>query len=304
MAKFGLGKGLADLQTEMGASPEIATLAGMPERVVVRQIPMGQIAPNPDQPRKSFPLDELEDLAQSIREHGVLQPIIVRGVSGMPHLYEIVAGERRWRASQIAGQDTIPALVKPLTPESAMEIALIENVQRENLNAIEECDAYKNIMDKCNYSMNDLSNLIGKSESYIRNCIRLATLPDNVKQLVKSGELSASHARTLAVAENAEELARKIIDDEMSVSDAARLVKSAPRASGAKRSARKKPPYPAEILQKHEHAIEDALKLKAKLSVRSSGAGSLTLYFNTVIQMEMLVELLKQAAGFSDEGGK
>jgi ParB family chromosome partitioning protein len=282
----------------MGASPEIATLAGIPERVVVRPIPLSQVGPNPDQPRKSFPAGELEELAQSIREHGVLQPIIVRAVTGMPHLYEIVAGERRWRASQIAGQDTIPALVKPLTPESAMEIALIENVQRENLNAIEECDAYKNIMDKCNYSMNDLSNLIGKSESYIRNILRLATLPENVKTLVKSGELSASHARTLAVAGNAEELAQKIISDGLSVGDAANLVKSAPRAAGAKRGARKKPAYPWEILQGHERAIEDSLQIKAKLSVKSNNTGSLTLYFGSIMQMEMLVELLKQAVDF------
>ena len=164
---------------------------------MVRQIPLSQIGANPDQPRKNFSPDELNELAQSIVEHGVLQPIIVRSVMGMPHLYEIVAGERRWRASQIAGKDAIPALVKPLTPESAMEIALIENVQRENLNAIEESDAYRNIMEKLGYGISDLTKLIGKSESYIRNIMRLAALPDNVKDMVKSGEISASHARTI-----------------------------------------------------------------------------------------------------------
>ncbi|MDR3208448.1 MAG: ParB/RepB/Spo0J family partition protein [Rickettsiales bacterium] len=292
MAKFGLGKGLADLETEAGASPEIAALSGMPERVVVRPIPIAQIGANPDQPRKTFSADELEDLAQSIREHGVLQPIIVRTVTGMPHLYEIVAGERRWRASQIAGKETIPALVKPISQESAMEIALIENVQRENLNAIEECDAYKNIMNKCGYALPDLSALIGKSESYIRNIMRLSSLPEKVKMMVKSGDISASHARTLAVSENAEELARKIMDEELSVAQAAQLVKSGPRAKTAKRKAPARYGYPPELLRGAEERLEKSLDIKAKISVRINGAGSMTLYFKDKETLELLIELL------------
>ena len=294
MSKFGLGKGLSDLEAEAGKSPEIATLTGIPDRVVVKQIPISQIGANPDQPRKTFSADELEDLAQSIREHNVLQPIIVRAVMGMPYLYEIVAGERRWRASGIAGKDTIPALVKPISTESALEIALIENVQRENLNAIEECDAYKNIMTKCNYSMADLSKLIGKSESYIRNILRLQTLPEKVKVLVKSGELSSSHARTLAVAENAEKLAQRIIDEELSVIDAEKLVKLSPRAKTTKRAGRKKPAYPAELIMQAERDIEDTIGIKTKLSVKSNGSGSITIYFKNKIQMELLIEILKQ----------
>lgn len=296
MAKFGLGKGLADLETEAGQSPEVATLTGMGERVVVRQIPTSQIGANPDQPRKTFDRGELEDLAQSIREHGVLQPILVRSVMGMPHLYEIVAGERRWRASQIAGKDTIPALVKTLSVENAMEIALIENVQREDLNAIEECDAYKNIMDKCNYSMTDLSNLIGKSESYIRNILRLGALPVSVKEMVKSGELSASHARTISVAENAEELAKKIITEGLSVEEAGRLAKSAPRSKNTVRGARKRTGLPDEVVRKMEHEIEDVLGLRARLSVRVGGSGAVTIYFENFAQMELLSEILKRKA--------
>ena len=293
--KFGLGKGLNELEAEAGQSPEIATLTGIPERVVVRPIQINQIGANPDQPRKTFTEEELEDLAQSIREHGVLQPIIVRTVMGMPHLYEIVAGERRWRASKIAGKDTIPALVKTVTLESAMEIALIENVQRENLNAIEESDAYKNIMEKCGYKMGDLSKLIGKSESYIRNSLRLDTLPESVKSMVKSGQLSASHARTLAVSGNAEELAKKIVTDELSVIETTNLVKAGPRAGTTKRAAKKKPGYPTELLREIERGLEDALKLKAKLSLGAKGAGSLTLHFDNKSQMELLIGKLKQA---------
>jgi ParB family chromosome partitioning protein len=283
MSKFGLGKGLADLQVMAGESPEISTLAGIPERVVVRQIALSQIGANPDQPRKTFAPEELEDLAQSIREHGVLQPIIVRSVMGMPHLYEIVAGERRWRASELAGKDTIPALVKPLTAESAMEIALIENVQRENLNAIEECDAYRNIMDKLGYKLSDLSRLIGKSESYIRNIMRLAALPDNVKDMVKSGAISASHARTLAVAENADELARKVAAENLSVADAADLVRAAPK---------NRREYPLDALQALEREVSDGTGLAAKISVRANGSGHISIQFNTIAQMEMLAKSL------------
>jgi len=290
MAKFGLGMGLADLQTAAGQSPEIATLTGI-ERVSVKQIPIRDIIPNPDQPRKTFTPDELNDLADSIREHGVIQPIIVRQVGAK---YEIVAGERRWRASQIAAKDAIPALVKSFTNENAMEIALIENVQRENLNAIEESDAYKNIMEKCGYEVRDVSRLIGKSESYIRNSLRLANLPESVKNLVKSGQLSASHARTLAVAENAEELAHRIIDNNLSVADAGELVKTAPRAATAKRAAKTgRLDYPIEVIRRLESEVEAALNLKARISVRGNGSGSVMIGFDEIQQMEALIARLK-----------
>ena len=301
MAKFGLGQKLSDLQTEMGQAPEASTLAatlvGVPERVVVRPIPIKQIGANPDQPRKTFTESELNELADSIREHGVLQPIIVRSVMGMPHLYEIVAGERRWRASQIAGKDTIPALVKPMTTENAMEIALIENVQRENLNAIEEGAAYKNIMDKCGYSMADVSRLIGKSESYIRNIMRLETLPDGVKSMVEDGKLSASHARTLAVAENADALAEKVVAEDLSVQETARLVQSAPRSKETKRAARKSEGWPLEEIQQTEKALSDALELRVKLSVKAKGKGSVTIHVENYTQLELLIALLKKSAG-------
>ena len=219
--KIGLGRGLAELQNEIGISvPDITALTGG-DRVVVKQIPLAQIGANPDQPRKTFTDAELADLAASIKEKGVLQPILLRAVTNRPYMDEIVAGERRYRASKMAGLAEIPALVKTLDDGNAMEIALIENVQRENLNPIEEAAAYQNIMEKCGYSMDDVSRLISKSESYIRNMLRICTLPDSVKEMVKSGELSASHARTIAVAENPAELAREIIAGGLSVADTA-----------------------------------------------------------------------------------
>lgn len=238
--KFGLGRGLADLQNEIGLSvPDITALTGG-DRVVVKQIPLAQIGANPDQPRKTFTDAELADLAASIKEKGVLQPILLRAVTNRPYMYEIVAGERRYRASKMAGLAEIPALVKTLDDGNAMEIALIENVQRENLNPIEEAAAYKNIMDKCGYSMDDISRLISKSESYIRNMLRICALPDSVKEMVKSGELSASHARTIAVAENPEELAREIVQNHLSVADAATRVKQGARRNTSRAYTKKR----------------------------------------------------------------
>ena len=291
--KFGLGKTLAALETEIGQSPEIAALGNMPERVLVRQIPLAQIAANPDQPRKTFTPGELADLSSSIKEHGVLQPIIVRSVMGKGHLYEIVAGERRWRAAGMAGLDSIPALVKNLSDFSAMEIALIENVQRENLNPIEEAGAYKNIMDKAGYTMDDLSRLIGKSTSYIRNILRLHALPGTVKEMVESGDISASHARTIAVAKNAEELAKKIITEDLSVKETADLMKFAARANSVKRKHKKNRSLPQPEIHIMEADIVRAIGLEVKITPKSNGGGTMSIYFRSPGQLELLVESLK-----------
>ncbi|MCL1902256.1 MAG: ParB/RepB/Spo0J family partition protein [Alphaproteobacteria bacterium] len=290
MSKFGLGRGLADLKAEMGVVPELSVLAGG-ERVVVRNLKIDKVRPNPSQPRRVFNANELNDLANSIREKGVLQPILVRAESGGSH--EIIAGERRWRAAGIAGLTEIPALVKSITNENAMEIALIENVQRENLNAIEEGAAYRNLMEKCGYEMPDVSRLIGKSESYIRNIMRLENLPESVKKMVEKGELSASHARTLSVAKDPEALARKIIGEKISVSDTEKLVKSMPRSSKS-RSFRQDLMSKEEI-SKYEKQIAKAVGANVTLRMRKGGAGEIAIKFGNKIQMQELIEKLKEA---------
>lgn len=291
--KFGLGKGLADLKSEMGATPEISVLASG-ERVVVRNIPINQIAPNPDQPRKTFDDSELTDLAASIREKGVLQPILVRVAPGMAQQYEIIAGERRWRAGKLANLLEIPALVKTVSNDNAMEIALIENVQRENLNPLEEGAAYKNLMEKCGYNLADVSRLIGKSESYIRNILRLETLPESVKKMVKSGDLSASHARTIAVAENPDELAKQIISGRLSVTEASKLVKSAPRSSKSRNFQAKT--LPAATIAKYEKQIKSATSATAKIRERKGGAGDIIIHFSSRIHLEEIIKKLTQKA--------
>ncbi len=285
--KFGLGRGLADLQAARGAIPDISLLTPS-ERIVVKQIPLSQIGANPDQPRKTFDDSELADLSVSIKEKGVLQPILLRTVSGRPYMYEIVAGERRYRASKMAGLSEIPALVKSIDNTNAMEIALIENVQRENLNPIEEANAYKNLMECCDYELPDVSRLIGKSESYIRNMLRLTSLPDSVKNLVEQGNLSASHARTIAVAANPEELAHKIIASGMSVADTDKLVKKAPRAASAKKHTLKT--IDSATVRDIEKKIAKTLGVQVKLTERRGGSGQITLMFNTRPQLFELVE--------------
>ena len=288
-SKFGLGRGLADIQAGMGAIPDISILTGG-ERVVIKQIPLAQIGANPDQPRKTFKDAELNDLAASIKEKGVLQPILLRAVPNKPYNYEIVAGERRYRASKLAGLTEIPAVIKKLDDDNAMEIALIENVQRENLDPIEEAAAYKNLMEKCNYDMADVSRLIGKSDSYIRNAIRLIDLPDAVRQMVSNGEISASHARTIAVADNPVELAREIVNNKMSVADIAKRVKNVKRAGKSRGFTSKT--IDADTVKKIENDIKKSLKVPAKLVERRGGAGQIVLSFSSRMEMQDLVEKL------------
>lgn len=288
-SKFGLGRGLADIQAGMGAIPDISILTGG-ERVVIKQIPLAQIGANPDQPRKTFKDAELNDLAASIKEKGVLQPILLRAVPNKPYNYEIVAGERRYRASKLAGLTEIPAVIKKLDDDNAMEIALIENVQRENLDPIEEAAAYKNLMEKCNYDMADVSRLIGKSDSYIRNAIRLIDLPDAVRQMVSNGEISASHARTIAVADNPVELAHEIVNNKMSVADVAKRVKNVKRAGKSRGFTSKT--IDADTVKKIENDIKKSLKVPAKLVERRGGAGQIVLSFSSRMEMQDLVEKL------------
>jgi len=289
-SKF-LGKSLAELNEEMGQIPDISVLTGT-ERVVVKQIPVAQISANPDQPRKVFNQKELEELSDSIKEKGVLQPILLRTVKDKPYLYEIVAGERRFRASQMAGLTEIPALVKSLDDKNAAEISLIENVQRENLNPIEEAEGYENLMKKYQYSMSDISKLIGKSESYIRNLMRINSLPDSVKELIKDGKISASHARTIAVADNPEQMAHDIINNKLSVAETQKRVKNTNRSNTSR--AFNKSTLDKAYVAKIESKLSAHLDSDVKLREKRGGAGQFIISFANRVQMEDLVNKLSK----------
>lgn len=220
----GLGRGLSALMADVEATPGRAA----PEQGSRRPetfIDVAQISPNPDQPRRTFGEDALKELADSIREKGVIQPLILRRNPRNPEGYEIVAGERRWRAAQRAQLHQVPAIVRELNDTEVLELAIIENIQRADLNAVEEAAGYRQLMDRFGHTQEQLAEALGKSRSHIANLLRLLNLPDDVLDLVRSGELSAGHARALVPSANPSELAKEIVKKGLSVRQTEALAK-------------------------------------------------------------------------------
>lgn len=209
-----LGRGLAAL---LGESKTFGP--GDPSASAVKEAPIEFVHSNPRNPRQTFNESELEELAASIREHGIIQPIIVRPVSGAQDTYEIVAGERRWRAAQLAGKHTVPIVSMMLGDREALEFSIIENVQRADLNALEEASGYARLASDYGYSHADIGRVVGKSRSHVANTLRLLALPESVQGLLAEGLISAGHARALLTAPRPEELAKKIIASGLSVRD-------------------------------------------------------------------------------------
>ena len=220
-----LGMGLEELfnneQLDLNKFEEKIITSTPSEEIV--QLKISELRPNPYQPRKNFDQDKLNELAKSIKEHGVFQPIIVKkSIKG----YEIIAGERRVKASQIAAKETVPAIIRNFTDEEMMEIALLENLQRENLNAIEEATAYQKLIDALNITQENLSIKLGKSRSYITNMLGLLSLPEEVKEMISKEKISMSHARVLSKIKDSDEvikLANKIIEENLNVRDIEKL---------------------------------------------------------------------------------
>ena len=232
----GLGRGLSALLGESDASAQPGSGGGGG----AREIPIELIAANPDQPRVYFAEDELEELARSVRQRGVLQPILLRPAPGKVGEYQIVAGERRWRAAQRAGLNTVPALVREIGDQETLEFALIENLQRADLNAMEEAAAYSTLLSLSGGSQEDVAQAVGKSRSHVANTLRLTQLPEEIQALVRQGRLSAGHARTLIGAADPQGLAQEILDGELSVRSAEALArKAATPERSAKATSRK-----------------------------------------------------------------
>ena len=229
MNKKSLGRGLSSLLSETQIdlrNDQDMSLVEEPNNIkrskTLSLIPIEKIQPNRDQPRKTFSGEELTELKNSIESKGLLQPIIVREKGGY---YEIVAGERRWRAAQLAQLHEIPALIKELTDIEVLEIAIIENIQRSNLNPYEEALGYKQLLEKFNYTQEELASNLGKSRVYITNLTRLLNLPDSVLKFLKDGTITAGHARALIGVDKALEIAKSIVKNELSVRETERLVK-------------------------------------------------------------------------------
>jgi ParB family transcriptional regulator, chromosome partitioning protein len=217
-----LGRGLAALIGDAGdEGPALARMRGQ------KKVPVEFLRPNPRNPRKSFGAEDLEDLTQSIREKGIIQPILARVIPGVADAYEIIAGERRWRAAQKAGLHEVPIIAVEADDKQALELAIIENVQRTDLNALEEAMGYERLEGEFGYSQTDLAKVIGKSRSHVANTLRLLKLPEKSKRLLAEGALSAGHARALLTMADADQIAERIVAQGLSVRDVEKLSQDA-----------------------------------------------------------------------------
>ncbi len=256
------------------------------KEVEISRLNISTIKPNPSQPRKNFNEDELKELASSIKTQGLIQPIIVR--LGNDGQYEIVAGERRWRASQLAGLHEVDCVIKNLKDIDVLESALIENIQREDLNVIEEAHAYKGLIDLKKLTNDKLAKLIGKSSSYISNILRLLELDQTIQDLVIKGDLSMGHARALIGVPNAYEKAKEIIEKNLSVRQVERITSEFKKS---KKSTKGKDPNIIDL----ERELSDKIGLKTSIQFNESGSsGSLTLYYSDLNQLDELMKRLKK----------
>ncbi|SEO10157.1 chromosome partitioning protein, ParB family [Salinihabitans flavidus] len=239
-SKRGLGRGLSALMADVNEEPRTESETGMKRPDLF--IPIERINPNPDQPRRSFTEQQLQELAGSIREKGIIQPLIVRPHPSRAGEFEIVAGERRWRAAQMAKLHELPVLVREFDDTEVLEIAIIENVQRADLNPVEEATGYKQLMERFGHTQEKLSEALGKSRSHIANLMRLLQLPDGVQQMLRDGALSAGHARALITSDDPLTLARKVAAEGLSVRATEKLAqkpKGTPAPSAPKPKAEK-----------------------------------------------------------------
>jgi len=284
----GLGRGLSALIDDAARH---RSETSQPAAGAIREIEIGRIAPSPHQPRKKFDEASIDELAQSIAERGVLQPILLRP-SGDG--FELVAGERRWRAAQRAQLHRIPAIVRELDEESTAEIALIENVQREDLSAIEEAHAYRQLILLYGHTQEVVGKLVGKSRSHVTNLLRLLDLPDGVQQMLLRGDISMGHARAVLSAPDPEELARKIVEQGLSVRQAETLARQAKPGAGGEsaRASSRNAQRPVDAdLAALERQLGDMLGLRVKVA-HGRGGGNVVLHYSSLDQLDMICQRL------------
>jgi ParB family chromosome partitioning protein len=279
-----LGRGLAAL---IGDVETVAEPAGDHSRSQ-RRLPVAFLRANPRNPRKSFAAADLDELTASIREKGVVQPILVRPVAGTPDSYEIVAGERRWRAAQQAGLHDVPVVVRDLSDKEALELAIVENVQRQDLNALEEAIGYQQLIDGYGYSQNELADVIGKSRPHIANTLRLLKLPEEVKTYLSEGKLTAGHARALVTLEDPIAAARRIVEVGLNVRDVEKLGESAGRKKGA---GGRKPSKDADT-RALEKSLSDRVGLAVTIDHHGNG-GHVTVTYKTLEQLDDICRRLR-----------
>ena len=279
-----LGRGLAALIGDM-ATTEGARLADSPN--TIRRLPVDAIVANRQNPRRDFDASQLDELTNSIREKGVMQPLLVRPSAATPGGFEIIAGERRWRAAQRAGLNEVPVIVRDVDDKEALELAIIENVQRADLNPLEEAQGYGQLLEQFGYTQQDLAQVIGKSRSHVANTLRLLKLPTDVRDMLTRGELTAGHARTLITAQDPLGLARRIVSGGLSVRAAEEL------SQGHERPVARAPRPAAEPVDKDadtaalEKRLSDALGLNVTVDHKEQG-GRLEIRYKTLEQLDSL----------------
>jgi len=285
----GLGRGLSALLGENVA--ESAPVDGGPQPTGVRSVPIESLKPNPDQPRKQFSAENLEELTASIRDKGVLQPILVRAQPGQDGMWQIIAGERRWRAAQAARLRNVPIIERPMDDVEVMEVAIIENVQRADLNPVEEAMAYGSLISRFGRTQDALAGVVGKSRSHVANTLRLLQLPDSVLNHVMENRLSAGHARALITAPNPEALAEQVLAKGLNVRQTEALAR---RAADGPKPSKAKPVLSGEgaaDVAALEQDLADALGLKVLL-IDKGGKGELTIKYGTLEQLDDLCRRL------------
>jgi ParB family chromosome partitioning protein len=281
----GLGRGLSSL---LGEVAQEAPVAGgvAPARGGIQMMPVSSIEPHLDQPRRHFDEEALEELAASIRTRGLIQPIVVRPHG---HRYQIVAGERRWRAAQRARLHEIPVIVRDFDDAETLEVALLENIQRRDLNAIEEAEGYKRLIGEYGHTQEALGKLVHKSRSHIANLLRLLDLPEGVRQLLETGQLSMGHARALIGAGDPEALARDVVERGLSVRETEKLARFG--KPGRERQGRLEIKGAGADIEALERQLGDMLGLKVKIAYRPDG-GTVALNYSTLDQLDMICQRL------------
>ncbi|MEL7171431.1 MAG: ParB/RepB/Spo0J family partition protein [Pseudomonadota bacterium] len=294
----GLGRGLSallgDVDAATGGAPATATTPGASPGASadgVGTLPIELIHPNPDQPRRQFTEEELSELANSIQERGVIQPLVVRPHPEKSKEYQIVAGERRWRAAQRAGLHALPVTIRELDDQAVLEIAIVENVQRQDLNPLEEAEGYAQLVERFGYTQEALARVIGKSRSHLANTMRLNAVPEPVKQHLRNGSLSAGHARALLAAADPVALATRVVAQGLSVRQTERLVKATAKAGRAT------PPLPADALKDTDTRLMEgdlsaAIGMRAQLMTRPDGTGELRIQYKSYEDLDRLCEKL------------
>lgn len=292
----GLGRGLSALMADVAPVETQETAA---PRSADRVLPIERLRANPDQPRRTFTQEHLDDLSNSIRTKGVIQPLIVRPDPRAEGMYEIVAGERRWRAAQMAQLHELPVIIRDFDDTEVLEVAIIENIQRADLNPIEEAAGYKQLMFKFGHTQEKLAEALGKSRSHIANLLRLLNLPETVQEMVTEGVLSAGHARALITAPNPEVLAKTVAEKGLSVRETEKLAKAGPEQNRPK-------PTGATATQGGttkdadtkalEGDLSAALKMKVTIQHKpGSEKGSVTISYDTLDELDTLCGVLSSA---------